>query len=107
MRASFETSDAPYERVVSSAMHAVQWHCQHSDVEAELSRAKPRVRSGINSVPPEAACGAEAGDAAAEGARDVDEWTRELIETLEFEGIDASAGDACAYDAWVVNGRRL
>ena len=34
MRASFETSDAPYERVVSSAMHAVQWHCQRSDVEA-------------------------------------------------------------------------
>ena len=42
MRASFETSDAPYERVVSSAMHAVQWHCQRSDVEAELSRAKAR-----------------------------------------------------------------
>ena len=40
MRASFETSDAPYARVVSSAMHAVQWHCQRSDVEAELSRAK-------------------------------------------------------------------
>ena len=42
MRASFETSDTPYERVVSSAMHAVQWHCQRSDVEAELSRAKAR-----------------------------------------------------------------
>ena len=42
MRTSFETSDAPYERVVSSAMHAVQWHCQRSDVEAELSRAKAR-----------------------------------------------------------------
>ena len=42
MRASFETSDAPCERVVSSAMHAVQWHCQRSDVEAELSRAKAR-----------------------------------------------------------------
>jgi hypothetical protein len=40
--------------------------------------------------------GAAAGGAAAEGARDVDEWTRELLEALEFEGLDASAGDAWA-----------
>jgi hypothetical protein len=39
--------------------------------------------------------GAAAVAAAAAGARD-DECTRELLEALEFEGLDASAGDAWA-----------
>ena len=52
MRASFETLGAPYERFVSSAMHAVQWHCQRSDVEAELSRAKARQKWHKQRPPP-------------------------------------------------------
>jgi hypothetical protein len=90
----FDVRDPP--RVCAAALDALGWPARAG---LPAPRAGALVQHIVDClefhVAVSTACDG-GGEVAAAGARDVDEWTRELIEALEFEGFDASACDARA-----------